>query len=151
MSFVKLSIFGTSFEVRLRSQTGHVPGVRFFRARRLTRPPGHHSLCRPPTSRNGCVPHLDCSRCPCSNSSFQVPSALYGTFAVSRAKTSSDATPIVQLGQGSAYRIVRRDQEDHEALQHPRPQQTHLQRAQAPQAYTARERTSLAGPRLGLT
>lgn len=50
MSFVKLSIFGTSFEVRKLSN--------LHGARMLTigiRSSGYDSLCRPPTSRYGRV------------------------------------------------------------------------------------------------
>lgn len=47
----------------------------------------------------------------------------------------------LQLRQRSAYWSVRGDKEDHETLQHARPQQANIQRTQAPEAYTARKRT----------
>lgn len=44
---------------------------------------------------------------------------------------------LLQFGQRSAHRLVGSDQEDHEAFQHTRVEQTDLSRAEVVEAYPA--------------
>ena len=54
--------------------------------------------------------------------------------------TCGDVGASCQFRKRPAYGRIGRRKEDHETVQHPRPQQADLPRAQAAQAHPARER-----------
>jgi hypothetical protein len=129
MSFVKLSIFGTSFEVSFLLLSSH-----------LSHPiSGHHKICRSPTRWHGCVIHS----IPPLNSAH----SLQGAFGLVWYVDESSFPPPyhkcpLQFRKGSTHRRIRCDQEDHEALQHACPLETHLSRAETSQAHPTRKRPS---------
>ena len=131
MSFVKLSIFGTSFEV------GSAFSLLFLHLSHKIS--GHHKICRSPTRWHGCV----------------IPSilplnpahSLKGAFGLVWYVRDSSFPPLttkcpLQFRKGSAHRRIRGNQEDHETLQHPRPLETYLSRAETSQAHPTRKRPS---------
>jgi hypothetical protein len=62
-----------------------------------------------------------------------VPSALSGELSVLRRWWIYNLR-CKQFRKGSAHRVARRNQEDHEAVQHTRSVQAHIPRVEAPEA-----------------
>ena len=130
MSFVKLSIFGTSFEVGFILLSFHL-------SHKIS---GHNKICRSPTRWHGCVIH---SIIP----PFYPTHPLQGAFGLVWYVDESSFPPSyykcpLQFRKGSTHRRIRCYQEDHETLQHSCPLETYLSRAETPQAHPTRKRSS---------
>jgi len=138
MSFVKLSIFGTSFEVS-KSSTIARSDVDRSNFQVTTRYVDLQPV--------GMGEHRS-SRSPLIVQAYsidpQAPSALCGTF-VPRLQMIAEGSRllngvIVQFSKGSAYGVICCDQEDYETVQHPSSEQTDVSRIEAFEAHSARER-----------
>ena|SRR5216684_2290420 len=134
MSFVKLSIFGTSFEVgfRLLSFIELTPDLRSPQDMSISNPlawVSHLSPLHPPNPAH----------------------PLQGAFGLVWYVSPSSFPPArhtcpTQFRKGSTYRRIRRYQENHEAIQYTRPLETHLSRAETSQAHPTRKRPSPLTP-----
>jgi hypothetical protein len=140
MSFVKLSIFGTSFEVSaLVTLEILLPVLNWHYFCQVTtryvdlQPVGMGMFLVGglPISLIAMLPRCFRSRLVSIRRSVLIQQALISCN--------------LKLGQGSAHRVIRGHQEDNETIQHSRAEQAHLSRAQAPEAHSARERKSCIG------
>jgi hypothetical protein len=128
MSFVKLSIFGTSFEVGFL--------LLFFNL--------SHPDLRSPQDMSISSP-LAWVRTPLSIPPLNPAHPLQGAFGLVWYVDLNRLYPPYhkhppQFRKGSTHRRIRCYQEDHEALQHACPFETHLSRAKTSQAHPTRKR-----------
>lgn len=129
MSFVKLSIFGTSFEV------GFLP--LFFH-------PSHPDLRSPQDmSISNPLAWVRHPFNPSSQSRLPSPRRIRASMVRRRIlfSPSSHKCPL-QFRKGSTHWCICCYQEDHETLQHACPLQTHLSRVETSQAHPTRKRPS---------
>ena len=128
MSFVKLSIFGTSFEVQLLVK---FPTPFINRSAQLL---GHNKICRSPTSWNGwALRSIPISIV--ANARCKVHLGSSGKFGECLVTKTFLTVCARQFEQGPTYGRVCGDQEDHEAIQHPGAEQKNVPGAQTSQAH----------------
>lgn len=130
MSFVKLSIFGTSFEVALLSAV--LAQLISFRS------PPATSTC----SQSAWVSSLSILSDLCQSHAVG-PGAFGLVWYVGGTAQRASFLIFLKLSQGPADGSLCGYQEDHETLQHPGARKENISRIEVVEAYPARKRTSL--------